>query len=110
MEWTNPMGLLGCACFTPRTFPSDHACLGHVRHVDSRSAIGDDTYERKAKLAEDICVGCGVCVRKCARGGLSLTSRAQRVITPVNSMHRVVAMASEQVSSRHLEYLITHVV
>lgn len=105
---------------------------------------------RKAKVAEDVCLGCGVCVRTCSREGLSLKSRPQRVITPVNSLHRVVAMAiergdlqnlifdnrvlwnhralaavfgvvlnlppvkramaSEQVKSRYLEYLITHVV
>lgn len=105
---------------------------------------------RKAKVAEDICLGCGVCVRRCARDSLSLRSRPTRVITPVNSLHRVVAMAiergdlqdlifdnrvlwnhralaavfgvvlnlppvkramaSEQVKSRYLEYLITHVV
>lgn len=49
-----------------------------------------------ARLAEDICLGCGVCVRACSHGALSLRSRTQRVITPVNSLHRVVVMAIER--------------
>ncbi|HKJ38657.1 MAG TPA: 4Fe-4S dicluster domain-containing protein [Anaerolineales bacterium] len=103
---------------------------------------------KKAKVDEDACLGCGVCIRTCAHDGLSLRSRPERVITPLNSLHRTVmmaiergdlqnlifdnrvqwnhramaavfgvilrlppikqAMASQQVKSRYLEYLITH--
>jgi ferredoxin len=103
---------------------------------------------KKAKLDEEACLGCGVCLRTCSHHGLSLRSRPQRVITPVNSVHRTVMMAiergslqnlifdnrvlwnhralaavlgvllrlppikqmmaSKQVKSRYLEYLITH--
>ena len=103
---------------------------------------------KRAKVDEELCLGCGVCVRSCVRKNLSLRSRAQRVITPLNSVHRTVmmaiergdlqdlifdnrvlwnhramaavlgailrmppikqAMASRQVKSRYLEYLITH--
>ena len=104
---------------------------------------------KKAKLNEDICLGCGVCVRTCAHSGLSLHSRPERVITPLNSVHRTVMMAiergdlqnlifdnrvlfnhralaavlgailrlppikqimaSQQVKSRYMEYLVTHI-
>jgi ferredoxin len=51
---------------------------------------------RLAQLAEDVCLGCGVCVGTCARGALSLRSREQRVITPLDSLHRTVVMAIER--------------
>jgi ferredoxin len=104
---------------------------------------------KKAKVDEDLCLGCGVCVRTCSRAGLSLRSRPERVITPINSAHRTVMMAIErgdfqnllfdnrvlwnhralaavlgvilrlppikqvlatrQVKSQYLEYLVTHI-
>jgi formate hydrogenlyase subunit 6/NADH:ubiquinone oxidoreductase subunit I len=104
---------------------------------------------KKAKVDEEVCLGCGVCVRTCGHASMSLKSRPQRVITPLNSVHRIVmmaiergdlqnlifdnrvlwnhralaavfgvilnlpplkqALASQQVKSRYLEYLITHV-
>jgi ferredoxin len=103
---------------------------------------------KKAKIDEDACLGCGVCVRTCSHAGLSLRSRPERVLTPLNSVHRTVmmaiergdlqnlifdnrvqwnhramaavlgvilrlppikqALASQQVKSRYMEYLIAH--
>jgi formate hydrogenlyase subunit 6/NADH:ubiquinone oxidoreductase subunit I len=51
---------------------------------------------KQAKLNEEICLGCGVCVRTCPQHGLALKSRPERIITPVNSTHRVVMMAIER--------------
>ncbi len=52
---------------------------------------------RKRAAAEiDLCLGCGVCVSACPKGGLRLAARSERVITPVNSTHRVVLMAIER--------------
>ena len=51
---------------------------------------------KQAKLQQDLCLGCGVCVRVCTRNGLSLRSRAKRVITPVTTAHRTVLMAIER--------------
>ncbi len=51
---------------------------------------------KKAKLDPEICLGCGVCVRNCSKNSLSLKERPQRVITPINSTHRVVVMAIER--------------
>lgn len=52
--------------------------------------------KKKAKLNEDICLGCGVCIRSCPTKALGLASRKERVITPVNSAHRIVMMAIER--------------
>ncbi len=49
-----------------------------------------------AKLDEEICLGCGVCVRVCAKNNIHLKSRPSRVITPLNGTHKVVVMAIER--------------
>jgi Na+-translocating ferredoxin:NAD+ oxidoreductase RNF subunit RnfB len=51
---------------------------------------------KKAKLQQEICLGCGVCLTGCDKKALELRSRKERVITPVNSVHRVVIMAIER--------------
>lgn len=57
---------------------------------------GRDPKARRAKLNEDVCLGCGVCVRTCPSRSLGLEARPERVITPLNSLHRVVVMAIER--------------
>jgi ferredoxin len=52
--------------------------------------------KRKAKLDADVCLGCGVCVRVCPTKGLLLEARPERIITPLNSTHRIVVMALER--------------
>jgi ferredoxin len=51
---------------------------------------------KRARLDGAICLGCGVCADVCARDGLRLVSRPERVITPLNSVHRTVLMAVER--------------
>jgi ferredoxin len=50
---------------------------------------------KKAKLQKEICLGCGVCLKGCETKAIKLHSRKERVITPVNSVHRVI-MAIER--------------
>jgi ferredoxin len=52
---------------------------------------------KTARLDERICLGCAVCVRACpTQGALGLKRRKQQIITPVNSVHRIVLMAIER--------------
>jgi formate hydrogenlyase subunit 6/NADH:ubiquinone oxidoreductase subunit I len=52
--------------------------------------------KRRAELDEAICLGCGVCTRVCPTDGLWLEARPERVITPVDTLHRTVLMAIER--------------
>ena len=49
-----------------------------------------------ARINENVCLGCGLCVRACKDECITLKSRLQRVITPFNTVHRVVVMAIER--------------
>jgi ferredoxin len=68
--------------------------------------------KKKAKLDMGQCLGCGVCVKGCNVGALKLKSREQRVITPVNSVHRIVLMAIERGNFQNLifdnQILLSH--
>lgn len=51
---------------------------------------------KKALLDEKICLGCGICVRACPEKSILLKSRAKRIITPLNGVHKAVMMAIER--------------
>ncbi len=57
---------------------------------------------KKAMLNEERCLGCGICVRNCATRGILLKSRAKRVLTPLNGVHKAVMMAVERGKLQHL--------
>ena len=57
---------------------------------------------RKARLDEKSCLGCGVCVRVCSSRSLVLESRPDRILTPIDSVHRAVLMAIERGTFAHL--------
>jgi NAD-dependent dihydropyrimidine dehydrogenase PreA subunit len=52
--------------------------------------------KKKARVDDKICLGCAVCVRNCRKDVLSLTTRREMVITPINTAHRTVMMAIEK--------------
>jgi len=52
--------------------------------------------KRRAELDASLCLGCGVCTRVCPTNGLWLEPRPDRVITPVDTLHRTVLMAIER--------------
>jgi ferredoxin len=61
--------------------------------------------ERKnAKLEQDICMGCGVCLSGCNKNAIELISGKERMTTSVNQVHRVVMMAIEKGKLHNLIY------
>ena len=89
--------------FLPEVDPA--ACTGcgdclTVCPVEAMSQVSANdparSKKRKARVDEELCLGCGVCVRVCRTGSLRLKSRPERVITPLNSVHKAVLMAIER--------------
>jgi ferredoxin len=68
--------------------------------VEAMSLVSANDFKKPKKKAsrldESICLGCGVCVTVCPQGGIRLEPRGERVITPVDSTHKVVKMAIER--------------
>jgi len=100
---------------------SDDECNGcgkciNVCPVEAMTLVSANNPQKpkmkKAKLLEDICLGCGVCVQSCSFGSLSLKSRTERVITPINGTHRIVLMAIERGKLQNLIFdnqaLVSH--
>lgn len=63
-----------------------------LRKVEDASSIN----RRVANINEEICLGCGICVRNCYKESIFLERRPEQIITPVNSVHRIVLMAIEK--------------
>jgi len=68
--------------------------------VEALSAVSaNDPRQPKrtvARVDEDRCLGCGVCVPTCRTGALALRERGPRRLTPLNGAHRAVLMALER--------------
>lgn len=78
-------------------------CAGCGRCADKCPALAIELspvvpgeYRQRAEVKTDICLGCGICVRHCPHNSIVLERREQRVITPANSVHRLVLMAIEK--------------
>jgi ferredoxin len=56
----------------------------------------DSKFGKKVKVNKEMCLGCGVCVRTCPNNSIVLEKREEQIITPVNSVHRIILMAIEK--------------
>lgn len=84
----------------------EHKCTGCGKCVEAcpveamalvSAADPHKPKRKKARVNEELCLGCGVCVRQCGKTNAArLKSRAQKIITPVNTAHRTVLMAIER--------------
>lgn len=81
-----------------------HGCGRCQKHcpVAAIAVQSRDAARSTATLDESICLGCGLCVRQCPAAAITLQSRPQRIIPPVNTVHRTVLMAVERGTLQHL--------
>jgi Fe-S-cluster-containing hydrogenase component 2 len=56
--------------------------------------------QKIAKIEENLCLGCGLCVRACTQGALILQSRPARVITPWIAHIRIIMMTGDNEQSK----------
>lgn len=84
---------------------NEQACAGCGKCVSacpvealSLVSAHDPFHPKRKKVVLDSvrCLGCGVCTRVCSGGSLTLTPRKERVLPPLNSVHRIVLMAIER--------------
>ncbi len=61
-----------------------------------------NTSDEEVSLDTQRCLGCGVCVGACPNRAIRLESRPKRVLTPLNTAHRVVLMAIERNTLQHI--------
>lgn len=64
--------------------------------VEAIKMKDNNSGSKHAELTEDICLGCAVCIKNCRQDAMCLKARAEKVITPLNSTHRVVLSAIEK--------------
>jgi NAD-dependent dihydropyrimidine dehydrogenase PreA subunit len=66
-----------------------------IKMEEVRAGNGNIT-RKLAKIDQELCLGCGVCVRSCTKKSIYLEPRKERILTPVNTTHRVVVQAIEK--------------
>lgn len=68
--------------------------------------------QKRASLVEERCLGCGLCARVAPHNCITMESRPERVITPLNGSHRAVVMAVERGKLQNLifdnQVLLSH--
>ena len=71
---------------------------GKCRKICPVDAIGmtEENGVKKARVVPERCIGCGVCIKHCPTKALRLEPRPHRMITPLDTTHRIVAMATER--------------
>ena len=89
--------------FIPQIEQSDCNSCGKCVNICPVEALGltsandpQRPTRKHASLIEERCLGCGLCVRNCPQQVIHMKARPERVLTPLNGVHRAVVMAVER--------------
>lgn len=77
-------------------YVEDEECVDCGRCIKACPVDAIKQGEGVAVVDHDLCLGCGVCLRNCHKNALHFGEREERIITPANSVHRVVSAAIEK--------------
>ncbi len=107
----------GCCCealTAVRNFGSLHPIetTGFLPELNTDSCVGCGKCEKacqiriiemrggergkRPSIRSGECIGCGLCARACPNRSLTMRQTDKRIITPANSVHRIVLMAIER--------------
>jgi ferredoxin len=70
--------------------------MSNDRTTDENSNLIKTKSKKLPVIDENLCLGCGLCVRACPNKSLILKSTGRKIITPPTSVHRIVYMAIEK--------------
>lgn len=90
-----------CSNFISEIEPEKCVGCGKCKKICPVNAIEtvdaeDGSGRKKCRISPERCIGCGVCIKHCPTKALQFRSRPNRLITPLDTTHRIVAMATER--------------
>jgi ferredoxin len=91
--------------FLAAIHPEDCKGCGQCARICPIEAITVDVRSSEApvvNLNADLCLGCGLCAQACPTAAIRMVPRARRVVTPLNTAHRVILMAIERNTLQHI--------
>jgi len=77
-------------------YVDEEACIDCGRCIKACPVDAIKQAEGAPEVDQELCLGCGVCLRNCHKNALHFGEREERIITPANSVHRVVSAAIEK--------------
>ena len=78
------------------------ACPAHAISMAATPTQSQRRRELRPKIDDGVCLGCGVCVAACRKNAIRMAPRPQRVLTPENTIARIVGQAIDNGRMQHL--------